>query len=119
MYMKQHNNQPPRAATSGDQSLKARVAVWGNNLSQNKEQTFLIAPCGPNPSQADWGCSAFMTYHGIAIVKIPKFDLGPRIADGYPNLPINRVAPVEVQKQGVPLVNILAASDFDETPDIK
>ncbi|KAL8770759.1 MAG: hypothetical protein Q9209_003626 [Squamulea sp. 1 TL-2023] len=119
MYMKHHNNQPPRVATAGDQGRKARVVVWGNNLSLDKSRTFLIAPCGPGSSQVDWGCSAFMTYQGINVVSIPKFGRYPRSKEGYPNLPINQVAPIEVRNQGVPLVNVLAASNFEDAPDFE
>ncbi|KAL8851851.1 MAG: hypothetical protein Q9221_003277 [Calogaya cf. arnoldii] len=110
MYMKHHENQPPRAATSGDQGLKARVAVWGNHIDGNRAKTFLIAPCG---SGSNWGCSAFMAYQGFAIVKIPKFAPEARGKEGYPALPINKVAPVEVKNEGVPLANVFAASNFD------
>ncbi|KAL8759102.1 MAG: hypothetical protein Q9184_003727 [Pyrenodesmia sp. 2 TL-2023] len=118
MYMKQHDNQSPRTVTQ-DQSTKARVAVWGtypHNIDKSKG--YGIAPCAPSSVTTRWGCSAFMRYQGITIIKNPKFDPANRERDDWPDLPINQIEPVEVKNEGVPLARVAesasSSSDYGE-----
>lgn len=130
MYMKKHDNQPPRSVTGGEQAEqapRARVAVWGEYLDGNPWESYRIKPCGPSPTDTQWGCSAFMKYQGITIIDVPSFRKEIRGPAGYPDLPISQIEPVEVQNMGVPLgkVSEPAATteyddvDFDEDMDIK
>ncbi|KAL9591775.1 MAG: hypothetical protein Q9179_007385 [Wetmoreana sp. 5 TL-2023] len=123
MYMKKHNNQSPRAVTGGgkegQESGKARVVVWGNHLTNDKESTFLAPPCGP-ASNPGWGCTRFMEYQGIRIVNIQKYSIDAwqeRHSNPSKFPPINQIEPVETEPQGVPIFQLYTADDFSDRLD--